>query len=99
MRPWRRTRPGPAADCHEVARVLQAFLDHEVDDLSSARVAHHLELCRRCGMEAAVYAEIKASLADRGTPVDPVTLRRLRLFSQQLAASAPDPGDGVPPGA
>jgi len=79
--------------------VLQAFLDHEVDDLSGARVARHLELCRRCGMEAAVYTEIKASLAGRGMPVDPETLRQLRLFSQQLAASGADPGDGVPPGA
>ncbi len=85
--------------------MLQAFLDHEVDDLTGGRVVRHLDLCRRCGLEAAVYTEIKASLARRGAPVDPEIVRHLRRFSEQLASSGTDPGDGgegpgkVPPGA
>ncbi|MGH9166152.1 MAG: anti-sigma factor family protein [Acidimicrobiales bacterium] len=91
-----------------MARVLQEFLDHEVDDLTGGRVARHLELCRRCGMEAAVYTDIKASLARRGAPVDPEVVRHLRHFSEQLATSRPGHRDGrdgrqglgeVPPGA
>ncbi|MGH9180268.1 MAG: zf-HC2 domain-containing protein [Acidimicrobiales bacterium] len=105
MRPLRRARPGRPADCREVGRMLQAFLDHEVDDLTGGRVARHLGLCRTCGMEAAVYTEIKAALTRRGAPVDPEVVRHLRHFSEQLASSGPDHRDGgegpgeVPPGA
>jgi len=61
-------------DCHEVAEVIQAFLDDEADELAARRVARHLKHCRRCGMEAATYLEIKRSLQppqpNPGTGVD-----------------------------
>lgn len=61
---WRRARTGrEVATCREVGRVLQAYLDGHVDELTARRVARHLEMCRRCGMEASTYAEIKRSLA------------------------------------
>lgn len=72
--------------CQQVARVLQSFLDREVDQATVGRIEEHLEQCRRCGMEAAVYGEIKLSLA-RATPAIPeLTLRRLRHFGEELAA-------------
>ena len=71
--------------CRRVGETLQAYLDGEVDDLSARRIAHHLEDCRRCGMELGVYTEIKASLQRRGETVDGEALGRLRSFGQQLA--------------
>jgi anti-sigma factor (TIGR02949 family) len=77
--------------CRRVGEKLQAYLDGEVDDLTTRRIAHHLEDCRRCGMELDVYTQIKASLQRRGNAADEDALQRLRSFSEQLA-STPDPG-------
>ncbi len=73
--------------CRRVGEVLQAYLDGEVDQITTNRVAHHLEDCRRCGMELGVYREIKASLARGGPELDHDALERLRAFSEQLADS------------
>jgi anti-sigma factor RsiW len=80
--------------CRRVGEVLQAYLDGEVDDITSGRVAHHLEDCRRCGMELGVYTEIKTSLSRGGSTVDDAAVARLREFSQRLADGT-DPDDGT----
>lgn len=98
-RPWWRAMI-PSADtasCVQVARTLQRYLDGELDDISARRVRRHLEICRRCGMEAATYAEIKQALARRGQPVPEVSMRRLRRFAEQIIEhpigdGAEDPG-------
>jgi len=72
--------------CREVVRQLQAYLDAEVDDVSTRRIAAHLELCRDCGMDAQTYSEIKASLARRGARTDRLALQRLRGFADDLAS-------------
>lgn len=81
---WRR---GSAAErrlnCMQVARVLQRYLDGETDEVTARRVAAHLEDCRRCGLEAAVYRELKQSLARREMP-DEQALARLRDFGAYL---------------
>lgn len=74
--------------CLRVTRVLQSYLDGEVDATTSAIVAHHLEECRRCGLEASTYRTIKAAITQAGheaTTVDPDALARLRSFAQDLA--------------
>jgi predicted anti-sigma-YlaC factor YlaD len=78
--------------CAEVARVLQQVLDAEAPEAVAARVHEHLEDCRRCGLEAEVYARIHRSLADRspGLPDDAVS--RLRAFGQRLAHGDADGG-------
>jgi anti-sigma factor RsiW len=81
-----RRRRAALADCHEVARLLQSYLDREIDAAAAARVAHHLEACRRCGLSAQTYAEIKAALARRTLHVDTAALDRLTEFSERLAA-------------
>lgn len=87
---WRRMRGSrDEASCHEVARVLQSYLDGNVDELTARRVARHLEICRRCGLEAETYTRIKESLARRGG-VDPEAVERLRAFGARLAESGPD---------
>ena len=80
------------ASCMEVARVLQAYLDGEVDDRTARRVRHHLELCRRCGLEASTYAEIKRALADRRQPVPEDARERLRRFAQDVMQDSRDAG-------
>jgi prolipoprotein diacylglyceryl transferase len=50
-------QPGTPS-CQEVARMLQSFLDREVDDGTAERVAAHLEMCRHCGLDADVYRAV-----------------------------------------
>jgi anti-sigma factor (TIGR02949 family) len=90
MRNWaRRWRARGEASCAEVARVLQSYLDGQVDDLTAQRVHRHLEHCRRCGLEAETYEAIKDAIARRAARVDPATLERLRAFGERLAEEGP----------
>ncbi len=82
-RPARRNRP---LSCRQVGKVLQSFLDGETDDATRALVADHLEDCRRCGLGADTYLQIKAALARSATEPSPEALERLRSFSQRLVA-------------
>ncbi|KUO14324.1 hypothetical protein AQJ91_47525 [Streptomyces dysideae] len=76
--------------CMQVARVLQACLDGEADEVTARRVASHVEDCRRCGLETAVYREIKDSLARQEVP-DEIVLVRLRDFGSALLMSSGPP--------
>lgn len=70
--------------CRQVGKILQSFLDSELDEISTDKVAEHLEDCRRCGMAADEYLEIKASLG-RGAPVSlEESLSRLEEFARRL---------------
>lgn len=79
--------------CREVGRVLQTYLDDELDDDAARKVAAHLEDCRRCGLESETYEALKASLqrGPAGLADDPVT--RLREFGERLARGELDPGE------
>jgi predicted anti-sigma-YlaC factor YlaD len=93
MTRWRRhalvDRP---LTCGEVGKLLQRYLDGETDEHATAKVAEHLEDCRRCGLEAGIYREIKASLARQATVLPETTLTRLRRFGAQLATEGPPDG-------
>ena len=80
----RTTDTGRPMSCRRVGKVLQAFLDGAADDVTAERVEIHLEACRRCGLEAETYREIKASLARAAPSVPDLTLRRLRDFGSRL---------------
>lgn len=80
---------GDEASCGEVARQLQGFLDGEIDRREARRIDKHLEACRRCGLEARTYREIKSAVARQGAPVDPDAVRRLRAFGESLSAEQP----------
>ncbi len=74
--------------CLRVTRVLQAYLDGEVDEATSAMVATHLEECRRCGLEASTYRAIKVAITEAGpdvAPVDANAVERLRRFAEDLS--------------
>lgn len=81
-------RRGAVADrplsCRQVGRILQSFLDSELDEITADKVAEHLEDCRRCGMAADVYLEIKASLGRDAPAVPEASLSRLEDFARQL---------------
>lgn len=74
------------AQCLRTSRVLQRYLDGELDDAHTVeRVAEHLEECRRGGLHAATYRAIKQALRSGNRDVDDLALRRLRAFSRALA--------------
>ena len=84
-----RRRTERPMNCMQVGRRLQRYLDGVLDDLTARRIMHHLEDCRRCGMEAATYTAIKASLARRGEPMPDEVLSRLRSFGERLVDEEP----------
>lgn len=98
MRNWiRRSRGEGEANCMQVARVLQSYLDGQVDDLTARRVRRHLEHCRRCGLKSDTYEAIKEAIARHGRDVDPDALDRLREFGERLGeeGAAEDSGSSA----
>jgi anti-sigma factor (TIGR02949 family) len=75
---------GDEASCAEVADQLQAYLDGDTGPEQMQRIAKHLEHCRRCGLEARTYTEIKSALARQGELVDPAAVQRLTDFGRAL---------------
>jgi anti-sigma factor RsiW len=80
---WRRRADQRLLNCKQVARVLQAYLNGDLDEFDAWRVTAHLEDCRRCGLEAATIREIKRALAGRYEP-SPASVARLRAFCVDL---------------
>lgn len=81
--------------CRQVAKVLQGYLDGELEPETTRRVHDHLEECRRCGLDATTYRAIKTAIpmaraSSAPMPVDPQAVRRLRRFADEL--SRPDEG-------
>lgn len=85
------------ASCMQVTRVLQSYLDGHTDEVTARRVSTHLDACRRCGLEASTYREIKAALSRQATPLDESSLERLRAFGSSLSGtSSPSTGEHTP---
>ncbi|MGH9185186.1 MAG: anti-sigma factor family protein [Acidimicrobiales bacterium] len=91
MNPFRRRADRPM-NCRQVGRRLQTYLDGELDDLTARRIMRHLDDCRRCGMEAAAYTQLKASIARRADEPPDDAIDRLRAFGERLIHEGP-PGD------
>lgn len=81
------------ASCVQVARTLQRYLDGDLDEPTRDRIAGHLAVCRRCGLDEQAFLEIKAALADRGTNLPAEPVERLRAFAAQLSADNPPAAD------
>jgi anti-sigma factor RsiW len=81
-----RRSPASKSECDEIGRLLQRYLDSELDVNRACTVLVHLEDCKRCGLEAASYREIKQSLRRTGRP-DEQTANRLRKFAEGLTTS------------
>lgn len=87
IRRSRLRRADAEARCREVGRVLQGYLDHEVEPGFAKRIQEHLDDCRRCGLEAEAYRRLKTSLEIHQQPVDPEAVDRLRAFGRSIAES------------
>lgn len=77
-------------NCMKTVRVLQTFLDGALDETTANKVAQHLEDCRRCGLEADVYSQIKTVLINQYRPVDQELIDHLRLFGELISHHGPD---------
>jgi len=82
-RRWFRRRK-PDVDCREVGRVLQSYLDHNVEPDFAGKIAAHLDECKKCGLEASTYSKIKDSLGATRPEVDTDAIERLRSFGSRL---------------
>lgn len=79
---------GSLAECRQVARELQGYLDGELDAVRAPLVAEHLAGCRLCGLEASTYEAIKVALATIRTQSGPAyddAVERLLTFADRLA--------------
>lgn len=86
-RRWLRRRSA-TVNCREVGKVLQSYLDNDVEDDFAAKIAEHLDACKECGLEVETYRQIKTSLAGKMPEVDPAALERLRSFGDSLNADS-----------
>ena len=77
------------SSCVQVARTLQHYLDGDLDDDARAKVAGHLAVCRRCGLDEQAYREIKEALARRGGGLPDAPIDRLRAFAGELSGGDP----------
>jgi anti-sigma factor RsiW len=76
-----------------VGRLLQAYLDDELnDEQAAALVARHLEACRRCGLEAAGISALKAGLTRLRDEPSADRVQRLEQLVEEIAAT-----EGPPP--
>jgi anti-sigma factor RsiW len=84
---WPAIKPGERLACPEVGRLLQRFLDDELDDPNAVdALAAHLDACGKCELEAETYRRIKEALAARRPDLPPETVERLRAFGRQLTS-------------
>ena len=77
-------RASTEVNCREVGRVLQSYIDGDVESDFATKIAAHLEKCKDCGLEYETYSRIKASLANQPSTVDADAIARLRDFGRDL---------------
>ena len=70
--------------CSDVLKVIQSYIDGEIDAETARKVAAHLEHCHPCADEELIYGRIKASLARRRRHVDMDVLDQLMSFGWKL---------------
>lgn len=85
--------------CRQVATVLQRYLDGELDLPTAQRVHEHLEVCRRCGLDARTYRAIKVAIPVAHAEVaeiavDPEAIDRLRAFARSLGGDPSEADEG-----
>lgn len=71
-------------ECRRVRPLLQSYLDGQISREEAVRVSAHLDACRRCGLAAETFREIKAGLARFAEEPDRQTVQRLERFVEEL---------------
>lgn len=77
--------------CRQVRKVLQAFLDGEIDAHRAELVAAHLESCSRCRVEADTLERVIAELRQHRPDLDLDAYTRLRQTLDRLTSNADSP--------
>ena len=87
MRTKTRYSKKTSLSCRQLGKVLQTYLDGEIDEHTAQLVAGHLEKCKQCGLEAHTYEALISSL-QTGLVDDEsgAALERLASFGHRLAA-------------
>ena len=70
--------------CGDVLKVIQSYIDGEIDADTARKVASHLDQCHPCADEERIYHQIKSSLARRRRHVDMEVLEQLMSFGERL---------------
>ncbi len=70
--------------CGDVLKVIQSYIDGEIDAETARKVAAHLDQCHPCADEERIYGQIKTSLARRRHHVDMDVLDQLMSFGERL---------------
>jgi len=85
---FRRTaanRPLPDdPDCHEVARVLQSFLDGELGPEDAEKVAAHLALCEPCNIESSTIDAVRDAIRTQRPDIEAQELSRMERFVDDI---------------
>jgi anti-sigma factor (TIGR02949 family) len=90
MMGWFRRIFRSSPTCAEVAAVMQAYLDGEVDEAEARRVVAHLDACAGCNHEVQIFRNIKQALEAKARPVDPQIRAALESFAQDVSRGAVD---------
>ena len=77
--------------CHQVATVLQAYLDGELGPRDAELVAEHLEHCERCEVEATVVGRVIRVIRAQRPDLGAEPLERLTGFVDQLTRDGTTP--------
>ena len=85
-RRWHRLK-SRSVNCRELGKVLQSYLDGDLEPDFADKIGTHLENCRKCGLDLDTYQRIKDSLAAKLPEVDPAAIARLRQFGNELSSS------------
>jgi anti-sigma factor (TIGR02949 family) len=89
---WRRRPPTPLPqdpDCHQVAEVLESYLDGELGPQDAEAVAAHLEFCEFCGIQASKVQAVVAAIRRQRPDLDPELRERMAGFIDGLADDGP----------
>jgi predicted anti-sigma-YlaC factor YlaD len=70
--------------CWRVRRRLQSYLDGEATPRDVALITSHLEMCIRCGVDAATLSRAIQQLRQLRSDVDPATLASLDAAVRRL---------------
>jgi hypothetical protein len=71
-------------ECRRIRPLLQAYLDGHISPEDAIRVSTHLDACRRCGLAAETFRDIKAGLARLAQEPDQEAVQRLEQFVDEL---------------
>lgn len=80
-------------DCKQVGKLLQEYLDDQLNEAVRAKMQTHLMMCADCGLEYTTFLQLKHALADRRNALPEDAIRRLQQFSTKLAEQSHDHPD------